>query len=90
MEHCKGGDLLNLMKSNQRFSAPVARFYFLGILKGMSCLHENCFAHRDLKPDNIFLDEWLRPKIGDFGNISSLDEREDESLTGTLEFLAPE
>lgn len=38
-----------------------------GIASGMYYLHEKNIIHRDLKPANIFMDEFLYPKIGDFG-----------------------
>ena len=38
-----------------------------GIASGMMYLHANKILHRDLKPQNILLDEYLLPKISDFG-----------------------
>ncbi|OHT00396.1 hypothetical protein TRFO_32996 [Tritrichomonas foetus] len=38
-----------------------------GVAAGMAYLHLNDVLHRDLKPDNIFLDYNLEPKISDFG-----------------------
>lgn len=38
-----------------------------GIASGMSYLHSNNILHRDLKPENIYLNDYLFPKIGDFG-----------------------
>jgi translation initiation factor 2-alpha kinase 4 len=38
-----------------------------GIIQGMTYVHEHNILHRDLNPNNIFLDAQLRPKIGDFG-----------------------
>lgn len=38
-----------------------------GIAAGMSYLHENNVIHRNLKPENILLDEYLYPKVTDFG-----------------------
>ena len=38
-----------------------------GIASAMSFLHLHKIIHRDLKPDNILLDDFLHPKIADFG-----------------------
>ena len=38
-----------------------------GIAAGMSYLHFNNVIHRELKPGNIIMDEYLHPKISDFG-----------------------
>lgn len=40
---------------------------FREILEGMSHIHAQGICHRDLKPDNIFLDSKGNVKIGDFG-----------------------
>ncbi|KAK8890640.1 hypothetical protein M9Y10_035422 [Tritrichomonas musculus] len=69
-----------------------------GIANGMAYLHLNNIIHRDLKPDNIFLDEYLCPKIADFGlskitnefcSISELKSTAD-SFKGTPIYMAPE
>ncbi|KAF2494767.1 calcium/calmodulin-dependent protein kinase type 1B, partial [Lophium mytilinum] len=64
------------------------------ILEGIAFMHENGFAHRDLKPTNILVkstgpDWWV--KIGDFG-ISKRAEGLTalRTLNGTPGFLAPE
>lgn len=33
----------------------------------MAYLHSHQVIHRDLKPENILIDEFLHPKISDFG-----------------------
>lgn len=50
----------------------------------MSYLHSNNIIHRDLNPENIFLDEHLFPKIGDFG----LSKREHSFDTMTYQSTA--
>lgn len=45
---------------------------FRQILEGLSYLHSQNIAHRDLKPDNIFIDHHGDVKIGDFGLAKSV------------------
>lgn len=53
-----------------------------GIASGMLYLHSNNFIHRDLKPENVLMDEYLFPKISDFGlsKTFSLDKEEEEEI----------
>lgn len=37
-----------------------------GVASAMSYLHSHKILHRDLKPDNILIDDFLFPKIADF------------------------
>ena len=68
-----------------------------GISSGMSYLHSHKIIHRDLKPENILLDDYLFPKIADFG-LSKVDHQRKESMTmvstagikGTPIYIAPE
>jgi serine/threonine protein kinase len=39
----------------------------VGIALGMAYLHSRRVLHRDLKPTNIFIDQAMRARIGDFG-----------------------
>ena len=64
------------------------------VAEGLAIIHSNNLVHLDLKPDNIFLDEYNSPLIGDFG-ISNQELRGEiqEYVTtdqGTMPYLAPE
>ena len=48
-----------------------------GLIKGLAYLHELCIAHRDIKPDNLVVDQDFCLKIIDFDIAMQLkDENE--------------
>ena len=62
------------------------------MLLGCQYLHENKIIHRDLKLGNVFLNDDLEIKIGDFGLATKVDfegERK-KTLCGTPNYIAPE
>lgn len=61
--------------------------------KGVAFLHQANIVHRDLKSLNLFLNEHMRLKIGDFGLARRLLPSNGGSLTkecGTYQWMAPE
>lgn len=67
------GSLSNLLNSLRnkltipRWNETAKLITIYGIAAGMKYLHSNNILHRDLNPENVFLDGHLFPKIGDFG-----------------------
>ncbi|KAK8871844.1 hypothetical protein M9Y10_007587 [Tritrichomonas musculus] len=64
-----------------------------GIASGMSYLHHQEILHRDLKPANILIDQYLFPKISDFGlskDIGDYNELLSSGFKGTYAYSAPE
>lgn len=66
-ELCVGGDLLTYVRKRRRIKESVAKYLFLQIIDGLRYIHSKGILHRDIKLDNILLDETGKIKICDFG-----------------------
>lgn len=93
LEYVPGGDLgwLQYSKLNQRLPEDDARFYASEILVALQYMHSVGYMHRDVKPENILLDQDGHIKLGDFGFAKSVDKN-GRCFTnlGTPHYLAPE
>ena len=56
-----------------------------GLRQGLSVMHSCNIAHRDIKPQNIMIDSYGRPKIIDFGLSGDVMPE-----SGTRDWFAPE
>ena len=67
MDYYPGGDLLHYMNKKDTLTEDEAKFYIAEIILAVDSLHKNKCIHRDIKPDNIFIDQKGHLKLGDFG-----------------------
>ncbi|CAI9118329.1 OLC1v1019888C1 [Oldenlandia corymbosa var. corymbosa] len=93
MELAQGGELFTKLQQKGRFSESTARNYFCQLISALQFCHQNGIAHRDIKPQNLLLDEEGNLKISDFG-LSALPEQLKNGLLhtacGTPAYTAPE
>lgn len=92
LELCKKRSMMELHKRRKTITEPETRFYMKQLLSGVQYLHEHNIIHRDLKLGNLFLNDELQVKIGDFGlaaKIEFVGERK-KTLCGTPNYIAPE
>ena len=67
MEYLPGGDLMNLLIKLEIFPEEMAKFYMAESILAVEYVHSLNYIHRDLKPDNILIDENGHIKLTDFG-----------------------
>lgn len=65
--------MMELHKRRKALTEYETRFYMKQILDGVGYLHSKKIIHRDLKLGNLFLDDDLQVKIGDFGLATQLE-----------------
>jgi serine/threonine-protein kinase len=89
MELAEGGSVAQLIaRRGARSVAEIAPHVDL-LLDGLSAAHAIGVVHRDLKPDNVLIDRYLRWRLTDFG-IANVPGAERPAMTGTLGYSAPE
>ncbi|KAG0256514.1 hypothetical protein BG011_004462, partial [Mortierella polycephala] len=67
MEYLNGGDCMALIKAISRLPEDWARNYLAEVVLGLEYLHDAGVVHRDLKPDNLLIDQNGHLKLTDFG-----------------------
>ncbi len=88
LELANGGELFDFIAQTGKFSEKVARYYFHQLCDAFEYLHGNGVSHRDMKPENVMLDNEFNLKLADFGFSSS--KAQNESRKGTDNYMAPE
>ena len=80
-------------ESKNKFSEAKAKFYIAEILIALKDLHRRNIIYRDLKPDNVVIDNDGHAKLIDFGmaksNISDV-QKGAKTFCGSVKYLAPE
>lgn len=86
-----GGDLRYHIAQDVYFSEDSVRLYICELGLALDYLQSQCIVHRDIKPDNILLDEEGHAHITDF-NIAVVlkDGQLASSMSGTKPYIAPE
>ncbi|XP_071323565.1 rho-associated protein kinase 2-like isoform X1 [Trachinotus anak] len=92
MEFMPGGDLVTLTM-NYDIPEKWARFYTAEVVLALDAIHSMGFIHRDVKPDNMLLDQHGHLKLADFGTCMKMDSTgmvHCDTAVGTPDYISPE
>ena len=90
LEYLPGGTLHDVLSRCCRLEEDGARFYVGCVLLALEALHGAGVVYRDLKPENLLLDDAGYVKIGDFGFAKRTNGDRCFSVCGTEHYSAPE
>ncbi|RKP21182.1 protein kinase [Rozella allomycis CSF55] len=92
MEYMDAGSLTDLIDSQSQLTEPEISTICFETLKGLEYLHSRNIIHRDIKSDNILLDQDGNIKLTDFGFCAQLsaEKAKRQTLVGTPYWMSPE
>ena len=92
LELCQNQSLNELLRRRKRLHELEVQCYTLQIINALKYLHAHRIIHRDLKLGNLFLNDKMEVKLGDFGLATKLDfdGEKKRTICGTPNYIAPE
>jgi len=92
-ECVEGETLKDRIRRRGRLPIPEAVAYAIEIARALGAAHARHIVHRDVKPQNVLIDEEGSAKVTDFGIARTLDEEgltADGRVLGTTDYVSPE
>jgi serine/threonine protein kinase len=94
MEYVNGGSLHTYLKTkaNRQMDEPEAKYLFKQVVSAIHYCHSRCITHRDIKLENILLNEKKNQvKLIDFGFSTCIpNDKKVKLFCGTPSYMAPE
>jgi eukaryotic-like serine/threonine-protein kinase len=92
-EYVEGETLKDRIRRFGRLPIPEAIAYAIEIAWALGAAHDRGIVHRDVKPQNVLVDEEGSAKVTDFGIARTLDQEgltADGRVLGTTDYVSPE
>lgn len=90
LEYADGPNLAKKISKSHPIPHGHIQKWVAQIVLGLEYLHDQCIVYRDMKAENVIIDEDNNAKLIDFG-LSVFDcNNELKNVAGTLEYTAPE
>ncbi|XP_059147651.1 mitogen-activated protein kinase kinase kinase 2-like [Physella acuta] len=90
LEFLKNGTLAEFISKRGSLDEKLTRHFTTQILEGIEYLHENSILHRDIKGNNVLMEDDWNLKITDFGLSEFVDANGVSTEIGTVRYMAPE
>eukprot|EP00795_Rhopilema_esculentum_P004744 gene4744-21045_t len=92
LELCSRKSLVQLLKQRRTLTEPEVRYFIHQTIQGVANVHDRNIIHRDIKLGNLFVNDDMEIRIGDFGlAVKVVDKNKKEmSVCGTPNYIAPE
>ncbi|AET40720.1 mitogen-activated protein kinase kinase kinase BCK1 Ecym_6344 [Eremothecium cymbalariae DBVPG len=93
LEYVAGGSVGSLIRLYGHFDEQLIRFLTKQVLEGLAYLHRRGILHRDMKADNLLLDNNGVCKISDLGisrKSNNIYSNAEMTMRGTVFWMAPE
>ncbi len=92
-EHVRGETLKERIQRAGRLPVTEAVAYAIEIARALGAAHDRGIVHRDVKPQNVLINEEGLAKVTDFGIARTLEEHgltADGRVLGTTDYVSPE
>src|SRR5512144_895062 len=92
-EYVEGETLKARIRRNGKLPVGESIAYAIEIARALGAAHERGIVHRDVKPQNVLVDEEGSAKVTDFGIARTLDQEgltADGRVLGTTDYVSPE
>jgi len=92
-EYVEGETLKQRIRRNGRLPIAESLAYSIEIARALGAAHERQIVHRDVKPQNVLIDEEGAAKVTDFGIARTLHQEgltADGRVLGTTDYVSPE
>src|ERR1700727_581915 len=93
LEYVEGETLKERIRRQGRLPVTEAVAYAIEIARALGAAHSRHIVHRDVKPQNVLIDEEGSAKVTDFGIARTLEENgltADGRVLGTTDYVSPE
>ena len=88
-EYIKGKELWDVIRDIGLLDKEQTQFYSASMLLAINHLHKKKIIYRDIKPENVMVNEKGYIKIIDFGTVKEIEDRT-STVIGTSHYMAPE